>query len=204
MMRLSIVFFSLFALAFDGAIQAQEVKEKEYELTELSKTRLDEAPRGEITDHEWTESKSYPGTKRRYSVYVPAQYKQSSPAALMVFQDGHTYLNESGAFRVPVVFDNLIHSGDMPVTIGVFIDPGTHDELPEHRGWKPTPDNRSIEYDSLGPAYAEFLLNEILVEVEKSYKISRDPELRAICGISSGESARSPLPGSDPTNSVKC
>jgi hypothetical protein len=26
--------------------------------------------------------------------------------------------------RVPVVFDNLIPRGEMPVTIGVFIDPG--------------------------------------------------------------------------------
>ena len=54
------------------------------------------------------------------------------PAALMVFQDGHAYINENGDFRVPVVFDNLIHKGEMPVTIGVFVDPGHRKEqLPD-------------------------------------------------------------------------
>ena len=29
-----------------------------------------------------------------------------------------------GQFRVPIVFDNLIHKKEMPVTIGIFINPG--------------------------------------------------------------------------------
>ena len=71
--------------------------------------RKEGVPKGTVTDHVWKDSKVFPGTIRRYSVYVPAQYVQSTPAALMVFQDGHTYLKEDGDFRVPVVFDNLIH-----------------------------------------------------------------------------------------------
>ena len=42
----------------------------------------------------------------------------------MVFQDGGNYVDEKGDFRVPIVFDNLIHKGEMPVTIGIFINPG--------------------------------------------------------------------------------
>ena len=42
----------------------------------------------------------------------------------MVFFDGGGFVSEKGAFRVPTVFDNLIHAGEMPVTIGVFVNPG--------------------------------------------------------------------------------
>ena len=80
-------------------------------------------PQGTVTKHEWT-SKIYPGTVRDYWVYVPAQYKPDKPACTMVFQDGSTFVNENGAFKTTVVFDNLIHKGEMPVTIGVFINPG--------------------------------------------------------------------------------
>ena len=78
-------------------------------------------PRGTILDYEWTASRVFPGTSRRYWVYVPAQYTASEPASLMVFQDGHMYLDPEGEIRAAVVFDNLIHRGEMPVTIGVFV-----------------------------------------------------------------------------------
>src|SRR6185503_15615248 len=74
-------------------------------------------PQGKVTKHEWT-SRIYPGTVRDYWVYVPAQYKPDKPACTMVFQDGTTFVNENGAFKTTIVFDNLIHKGEMPVTIG--------------------------------------------------------------------------------------
>lgn len=149
--------------------------------------RHEGVPRGRITDHVWQDSRVFPGTIRRYSVYVPAQYDPARPAALMVFQDGHAYLNEKGDFRAPAVFDNLIHRGEMPVTIGVFVDPGyKRGELPPERGWQPRPENRSLEYDTLSGDYATFLIDELLPEVGRQYNITGDPEQRAICGISSG------------------
>jgi enterochelin esterase family protein len=147
----------------------------------------DGVPKGTVTTHVWKDSKIYPGTIRRYYVYVPAYYDAAKPAALMVFQDGHTYIKEDGDFRMPVVFDNLIHKGDMPVTIGVLVDPGhKKPELPPEPGWKPEPENRSVEYDTLSGDYADFLLTEIMPEVKKDYKVTDDPEGHAICGISSG------------------
>lgn len=101
----------------------------------------------------------------------------------MVFQDGGNYVNEKGQFRVPVVFDNLIHQGDMPVTIGIFLNPGV--VPPSEPEAKPRR-NRSFEFDSLGDLYARFLLEEILPVVGKEYNLTSDPEGRAICGISSG------------------
>jgi enterochelin esterase family protein len=139
--------------------------------------RQEGVPRGKVTKHRWESSKIYPGTVRDYSVYVPAQYKKDTPACVMVFQDGAWYAKEKGASRVPVVFDNLIHRKEMPVTIGIFINPG---RVPPSRS------TRSFEYDTLSDQYARFLLEEILPEVGKTYKLTDDPNSRAICGISSG------------------
>ncbi len=99
----------------------------------------------------------------------------------MVFQDGHAYVKEDGDFRVPVVFDNLIHKKEMPVTIGIFINPGHKAESLPENPWRST--NRSFEYDTLSDQYARFLPEEILPEM---YRLSEKPGDRAICGISSG------------------
>jgi len=146
-------------------------------------TRHREVPVGTVTRHVW-KSQIFEGTIREYFVYVPQQYEKEKPAAVMIFQDGHAYVSETGQFRVPVVFDNLIHQQRMPVTIGIFINPGhLSDSLPENP-WKGT--NRSREYDTLNHQYARFLLEEILPEVGESYSLSSRREDRAICGISSG------------------
>lgn len=144
--------------------------------------RQEGVPVGKVTEHHW-KSKVFEGTERDYLIYVPAQYKETEPACVMVFQDGKSYAGEQGQFRVPIVFDNLIHRGQMPVTIGVFINPGV---IPSTNKDEKPRSNRSFEYDTLSDQYARFLLDEILPEVEKSYKLTHDPNGRAICGISSG------------------
>jgi enterochelin esterase family protein len=152
-------------------------------------SRHDGVPKGEVTSHEWNDSKVFPNTTRKYYVYVPAQYDKSKPAALMVFQDGSSYINEAGEFRVPIVFDNLINKKQMPVTIGVFIDPGGFKEKPAGQsGDKKSGgrENRSFEYDTLSGDYAKFLMTEILPEVAKEHPFTKDPEGHAICGSSSG------------------
>lgn len=140
-------------------------------------------PSGEVTKHEWR-SEIFAGTVRDYWVYVPAQYRPETPAGVMVFQDGHHYVAEDGPFRVPIVFDNLIHQQEMPVTLGLFINPGHAGTAPPETPWRS--DNRSREYDSLSDAYARFLIEELLPDVEKTHRISADPRRRALCGMSSG------------------
>ena len=132
-------------------------------------------PSAAILEHEWTASRVFPGTNRRYWVYVPAQYTASEPAALMVFQDGHLDLDPEGEIRAEIVFDNLIHRGEMPVTIGVFVDPGE-------------PGNRNVEYDAFSDAYATFLLSEVVPSVRDRYVVTDDPARWAIAGGSSGGS----------------
>ena len=129
-----------------------------------------DVPHGTVTQMAPWSSKIYEGTTRDWSIYVPAQYKADKPACLMVFQDGHDYVNLKGHWRVPVVFDNLIDSGDMPVTIAVFINPGHDGKSILQNPWRSS--NRSVEYDTLGDKYSRFLMEEILPEVQKKYKLT--------------------------------
>jgi enterochelin esterase-like enzyme/sugar lactone lactonase YvrE len=144
----------------------------------------DDVPHGTIETMPAWESKIFEKTTRDWFIYVPAQYKKESPAALMVFQDGHRFLQADGRWRVPVVFDNLIAKGLMPPTIAVFINPGSESSPASRQDAKFQ--NRSFEYNNLGDRYARFLIEEILPEVEKRYSISSDPNMRAIAGSSSG------------------
>lgn len=139
-----------------------------------------DVPKGNVTQHSW-KSRIFKGTERDYWVYIPAQYHRSDSACLMVFQDGAGAVNPKGDFRVPVVFDNLIHRKEMPVTIGIFINPGKFSGSSERS-------NRSFEYDTLSDQYVRFLLEEILPEVSKVHRVTftKDPEGRAISGLSSG------------------
>jgi enterochelin esterase family protein len=129
-------------------------------------------PKGSVRQMPPWKSAIFPGTTRDWWIYVPTQYRPDQPSAVMVFQDG----NGPRAW-VPTVFDNLIAKGDMPVTVGIFIEPG---------GKNAPRDNRSFEYDTLSDHYARFLLEEILPEVERTVKLRHDAASRAIAGQSSG------------------
>ena len=139
-------------------------------------------PRGTVTKAEWR-STIFPGTLRDYYVYVPAQYTPDSPANVMVFQDGWSYADEEGGVRVPIVFDNLIHQGRMPTTIGIFITSG---QVPGVECKVHDDSQRSIEYDTLSDRYARFLVEEILPVVGGQYRLTQSAAGRAICGVSSG------------------
>src|SRR5690606_10100800 len=78
---------------------------------------------------------------------------------------------------------NLIAQGEMPVTVGIFINPGI---VPPTKPGQEPRYNRSFEYDSLGDQYARFLLKEILPTLSRTYNLSTDPNQRAICGADSG------------------
>lgn len=150
--------------------------------------RRDGVPQGRVVDGEFVSDGVFKGTHRRYSVYIPAGYQAGTEAALMVFQDGHAFVGENGNYRVPIVFDNLIHDGDMPPTIAVMVDPGNNGPLPEQRGWNKGTNNRSVEYDTVSGEYGRFLIEDFLPEIQRRHdvKFTANPQQRAICGDSSG------------------
>ncbi len=136
----------------------------------------DGVPQGKVEQRTWETSKIYPDTKRDYWVYVPAQYNPDEPACLIVFQDGGAYVHPEGQVKAPTVFDNLIHSGEMPVTIGIFVSPGMIGEE----------STRPLEYVADGKVYSRFLLEEIIPEVTRDYNLVGDREGWSICGMSDG------------------
>ena len=175
-MYLSPALWIILILNFVYSLSAQD-----YKLGEDSKKQPG-VPEGKITQYTWEKSKLYPGTVRDYWVYVPAQYDSNKEACLMVFNDGRGYVHEKRG-AAPIVFDNLIHRKEMPVTIGVFINPGV---VPAAEKGQEGRRNRSVEYDSMSGTYAKFLIEEILADVSKKYNITKNRQGRAICGISSG------------------
>ncbi|MHA4741570.1 SMP-30/gluconolactonase/LRE family protein [Dyadobacter sp. MSC1_007] len=141
-------------------------------------------PKGEVLKFTFDQSKIFPGTWREYWVYVPAQYKPDAPACVYVNQDGIQW-------KAPTVFDNLIHKKEMPVTIGVFVMHGRVKAADPNAANDRF--NRSFEYDGLGDAYARFILEEILPDVERrktsdgrAIRLSNNGNDRAIGGSSSG------------------
>lgn len=126
--------------------------------------------------------------KFTYYVYVPAQYQPGRSAALMVFNDGYLYagvpgLKDDCPFNAPLVFDNLIHEGTMPVTIAVFIFPGTNDGHMVGGG----DGGRSTQYDTPNDQYGKFLRDEFLpLNILSKYDIVTDADGWAMAGHSSG------------------
>jgi enterochelin esterase family protein len=129
-------------------------------------------PTGKLTQMPAWRSKIFDGTSRDWWVYVPAQAAAGKPLAVMVFQDGGGPKN-----WMPTVFDNMIAKGEIPPTVGIFINPGRFDD---------NRSNRSVEYDTLSDKYARFLLEEILPEVGKTVTLTQNPDERLIYGVSSG------------------
>ena len=145
-------------------------------------------PKGEIRGPFTLPSQAYPGTQHTYWVYVPAQYDPAVPAALMVYQDGQAFKDEKGDMRAQNVMDNLIYRREIPVMIGVFINPGRKPDQPEPtpKNWGDRDTNRPTEYNSLDDKYARVITEELMPALAKDYNISKDPEMHGIGGSSSG------------------
>src|SRR5215469_13067545 len=148
----------------------------------------DGVPKGEIRGPFTLPSNVYPGTQHTYWVYVPAPYNPALPASLMIFNDGHAFLDPDGDMRAPNVMDNLIFRRELPVMIGVFINPGRRPDQPEPdaKEWGDHTVNRVIEYNSLDDKYARVIVDELLPVLYQRYNIARDPEQHGIGGSSSG------------------
>ena len=144
--------------------------------------KVAEEMQGEVIKFTMADSQVYPGTEREILVYVPQQYDGITPACLLVCMDGILY-------DATTVMDNLIASGEMPVTVGVFVNPGVvYDEAGEVVRY-----NRCKEFDSTDEHFATFIETEILPKVEgmktesgKTITLSQDANDRAITGASSG------------------
>lgn len=155
---------------------------------EDSPTVTPEVAKGKLTKLIFDQSKIFPGTTRDVWLYVPSQYTGKKPACVAAFCDGRSYVNPDKPNYAPAIFDRLIATGEMPITIGVFANPGVV-PAPEGSVDGALPRfNRSYEYDGLGDAYTRFLDTELLPYLAKEYdlKLSNNPNDRLVGGASSG------------------
>jgi len=182
MKRLSFALFG-FCTCFCLPVLAQRAPVENYPVDSASVVHPN-VPKGEVLKFTLENSKIFPGQMHEYSVYIPKEYDPAKPACVYINQDGE----QSNAH---VVFDNLIYSKEMPVTIGVFVSPGRMVSADPKTALDRY--DRSFEYDGLGNAYARFLLEELLPAVEKqkatngrAIHLSKNGNDRAIGGQSSG------------------
>ena len=137
-------------------------------------TAVASVARGRTTQLEIADSQAFPGTRRSIWIHAPATASEA-PLPVVVFQDGAGFLDPDDEMRAAVVLDNLVATGAIPPTVGVFVDPGE--------------DHRNTEYDAADATYAGFLVDEVLPRVSEVVRISERPEDRALCGFSSGGNA---------------
>ncbi len=137
--------------------------------------------KGLVIDGKIENSRIYPNTVRTFQVLVPKQYDGKTPACLVVGLDGNL-------FNAITVIDNLIKTGEMPVTIGIFVQPG----VSYSQDGTVIRYNRSNEFDRTDARLATFLEKEVIPLVEgmttpdgRKIIISSNPNDRAITGASS-------------------
>ena len=138
-------------------------------------------PRGRLSEMKTIASKIYPGMTANYWVYVNPGADTTRGAPLMVWQDGETIVGNQDLLRLrlQIVSDNLVSKQMIPPMVHVLISPGSGGEAQGTR-------MRGIQYDTVSDRYGKYLLEEVLPEVRKSYKVRADAYSRAIAGASSG------------------
>lgn len=140
--------------------------------------RPEDIREGRIETFTYSESKIFPGTMREVTVFIPAQYDPDKAACVYVKTDGFRP-NEKA------LLETAIATGEMPVTVGVFVKPGT---LPSPIQGTADRRNRDFEYDGISDNKVRFLDEELLPFIAKQYQLnlSTDGNDRCIVGGSSG------------------
>jgi len=140
--------------------------------------RPEDVREGAIKTLRFTESRVYPGTVREVTVFVPAQYDAARAACVYVKTDGYNP-------REKQLLETMIATREIPVTVGVFVRPGT---LPAPMAGTADRRNRDLEYDAVNGDNARFLDEELLpfVARECGLRLSGDGNDRCIAGGSSG------------------
>ncbi len=133
---------------------------------------------GTIKQFSFTQSKVFPGTVRDVTVFIPAQYDASKPACVYVKTDGYNP-------REKALLETMIATKEIPVTVGVFVKPGT---LPAPMKGSTDRRNRCFEYDGITDNNVRFLDEELLPFIVKEHQLnlSTDGNDRCISGGSSG------------------
>ncbi len=151
-------------------------------------TAVASVARGRTTQLEITDSQAFPGTTRSVWVHEPATASEA-PLPVVVFQDGAGFLDPDDEMRAAVVLDNLVASGAIPPTVGVFVDPGD--------------DHRNAEYDAADATYAGFLVDEVLPRVSEVVGSASDRRTAHSAASAAAATRPSPPRGTGRTRSAR-
>ena len=151
---------------------------------------LEGAARGTLSDARSFVSKIYPGAVTTYWVYANHGIDTRRGAPVMVWHEGGDLVSRDPfALRMQVVTDNLVHLGLIPPMVHVLVSPSQpgDDRLPSRfEGEDQENAMRSLQYDTVSAVYAGFLVEEVLPDVERDFKLRSDAYSRASAGASSG------------------
>jgi enterochelin esterase-like enzyme len=105
---------------------------------------------------------------RQVRIYIPAGYSDLSQLSVLYVLDGFEAMD---FMSYPVVLDNLIADRKIKPVIAVFIPPA---------------DRYSEFIGNNHKAFMNAICNELVPVIEREYKTAREPQSRAITGISAG------------------
>lgn len=135
--------------------------------------------KGRLSEKFTITSRIYDGMKADWWVWASPGVDPKVGSALMVWQDGQNMARDEmgGQIRLFTVAENLVAEKRLPPMVHVLISPGFS---ADGRAM------RSVEYDTVSERYGRFVMEEVLPEVEKMYKLRQDGYSRGIGGSSSG------------------
>lgn len=134
--------------------------------------------KGTLSGKHTITSRIYDGATADYWIYASPGVDPARPSALMVWQDGQGLVNgDLSSLRLFTVTENLVAQKLLPPIVHVMISPAIGTDKRSLR---------SVQYDTVSDRFGRYLMDEVLTEVEKAYKLRPDGYSRAIAGESSG------------------
>ncbi len=146
---------------------------------------INDVPRGEVHHHFYRSS--VVGDDRDYYVYTPPGYDPSGKKLYPVLYLLHGFSDDASGWtavgRAHVILDNLIAEGKAkPMLIVMPLGYGAPEIVTRGGPSLRDPNLRTRNYDK----FRDSLFTEVIPQVEKSYKVAKDRNSRAIAGLSMG------------------
>jgi enterochelin esterase-like enzyme len=146
---------------------------------------INHVPHGTVHHHYY--KSGIVGDERDYYVYTPPGYDPSGKKLYPVLYLLHGFSDDASGWtavgRAHVILDNLIAQGKAkPMLIVMTLGYGTPEIVSRTGGSLRDPNLRQRNYEK----FRDALLTEVIPEIEKVYRASKDRNSRAIAGLSMG------------------
>jgi enterochelin esterase family protein len=136
---------------------------------------IDGSTSGELSDWKLIYSENLAYTTQ-YKIYIPYGYSTLENLPVIYVTDGHEY-SDNRLGNMITVLDNLIYLNKITPIMAVFVDPRDPNNLSENR--------RMNEYAG-NSSFADYLADELKLEVDAQYKTDQLASSTAILGTSMG------------------